>query len=224
MSHQQLTALERDSYPAEQFENITQQRETAALGMWVFLATEVLFFGVMFTSFYVYRWRWTDAFAHGARDLSEVLGTINTAVLLASSYFMAMAVHAASEGDRRKLIRCLLITMVLGLGFLGIKSVEYYIDYRDHLIPTINFATVFGDEVRPPQEEMFMTFYFVMTLFHALHMVIGLSVMAVLVIFASRGAYTREYHNPVEIAGLYWHFVDIVWVFLFPTLYLLKHL
>jgi cytochrome c oxidase subunit 3 len=225
MSHEQLTALERDSYPSEQFEDIHQQRETATLGMWTFLATEVLFFGVIFASFYVYRMRWEAAFAHGAADLSELLGTINTAVLLGSSFCMAMAVYSASQSHRGALIKWLLATILLGTCFLGIKAVEYHADYRDHLIPTINFSTVAPDgEIRPPQQEMFMTFYFVMTLFHALHMVIGLGIMLVLVFFARRGKYNANYYNPVEIFGLYWHFVDIVWVFLFPTLYLLKHL
>jgi cytochrome c oxidase subunit 3 len=225
MSHQQMSALDRDFYPSEQFEDIAQQRETATLGMWTFLATEVLFFGVMFLSFYVYRWRWTNAFAHGARDLSETIGAINTAVLLASSFCMAMAVHAASKSQKRSLVTWLLLTIFLGGCFLGFKALEYSIDYREHLIPTINFSILAPDgEVRPRQEELFMTFYFVMTLFHALHMVIGLGIMIILLVMSARGAFTAEYHNPIEIFGLYWHFVDIVWVFLFPTLYLLKYL
>jgi cytochrome c oxidase subunit III len=225
---EQMTALERDSYPSEQFEDIGQQLETATLGMWTFLATEVLFFGVMFATFYIYRMRWTAAFAHGANDLSETIGTINTAVLLGSSFCMAMGVHAASKNNRRSLFRWMLLTGALGLCFLGFKALEYSIDYREHLIPTINFSTIPPDgppgEVRPPQEQLFMTLYFVMTLFHALHMIIGLGVLGVLITKASRGAFSAEYHNPIEIFGLYWHFVDIVWVFLFPTLYLLKHL
>jgi cytochrome c oxidase subunit 3 len=220
----QMTALDHDSYPAEQFEDTSQQLLAGTLGMWTFLATEVLFFGVMFTAFYVYRMRWPEEFAAGAHDLKWYLGTINTAVLLGSSYFVALAVHAARSGDRRVIMRNLFIAVVLGLIFIGIKFTEYAIEYHDHLVPQLNFSTVGENgQIRPTQERLFMTFYFVMTGFHALHMIIGLIVLSVLIFFTWRGKFTAAYHNPIEIAGLYWHFVDLVWVFLFPTLYLLRH-
>jgi cytochrome c oxidase subunit 3 len=220
----QMTALEHDSYPAEQFEDPQQQALTATLGIWTFLATEVLFFGVLFTGFYIYRMRWPSAFADGAKELKWYLGTINTAVLLGSSYFIALAVDAGRSGENRRVIRNLLIAIVLGIVFLGIKFTEYGIEYHDHLVPQLNFSAVSPEgEARPPQEQLFMTFYFVMTGFHALHMIVGLCVLSVITFFTWRGKFSAAYHNPIEIAGLYWHFVDMVWVFLFPTLYLLRH-
>jgi cytochrome c oxidase subunit 3 len=220
----QLTALEHDSYPAEQFEDTQQQSLAATLGMWTFLATEVLFFGVLFTGFYMYRMRWPDAFADGAKDLKWYLGGINTAVLLGSSYFVALAVEAARSGDRRRIVRNLLIAIALGVIFIGIKFTEYGIEYHDHLVPSLNFSSVSPEgQPRATQEQIFMTYYFVMTGFHALHMIVGLCVLAVIAFFARRGKFSAAYHNPVEIAGLYWHFVDLVWVFVFPTLYLLRH-
>lgn len=218
------TALRHDSYPAEQFEDTDQQKLTATLGMWTFLATEVLFFGVMFLGFYVYRMRWPDAFAETARDLKWYLGGLNTAILLGSSYFMSLAVHSAREGDLTRLLRRLLITIMMGVIFLGIKFTEYVIEYHDHLIPALSYSQISpAGEMRPGQAPLFMTFYFVMTGFHALHMIVGLCVLGVLAIFTKQGNFSAAYHNPVEMAGLYWHFVDMVWVFLYPTLYLLRH-
>jgi cytochrome c oxidase subunit III len=220
----EMTAIDHDTYPAEQFRDTEQQFVAATLGMWTFLATEVLFFGVLFLSFYVYRLRWTDAFAHGARDLKWYLGCLNTAILLGSSYAMALAVHAARNGQNRKLMHRLLLTIALGVVFIGIKFTEYGIEYHEQLVPRLNYSDISPTgEPRPMQVHLFMTFYFVMTAFHALHMIAGLTVLSVLAIFARRGKFSAAYHNPVELAGLYWHFVDMVWVFLFPTLYLLRH-
>jgi cytochrome c oxidase subunit 3 len=219
-----VTALGHDTYPAEQFHDAAQQYDAATLAMWTFLATEVLFFGALFVCFYAYRMQWPDAFARGARELKWYLGTVNTAVLLGSSYCMAMAVHAAKRGDRRALARRLLLTAAIGLIFLGIKGTEYGIEYHERLVPGLNYADVSpGGDARPPQEALFMTFYFVMTGLHALHMLIGLGVLGVLAVLARRGSFTPAYHTPVEIGGLYWHFVDMVWVFIYPTLYLLRH-
>jgi cytochrome c oxidase subunit 3 len=219
----EVTALDRDTFPAEQFNDPPQQHESATLGMWVFLATEVLFFGTLFLSFFVYRVRWPQDFADAARDLKWWLGGPNTAVLLGSSFCMAMAVHAAKHANGH-LVRWLLITIGLGIIFLAIKFTEYGIEYHEHLVPQLNYSVISPEgESRPPHGSLFMTFYFVMTAFHALHMIIGLSVLGVLAWLAHRGKFSREYYNPIEMAGLYWHFVDMVWVFLFPTLYLLRH-
>jgi cytochrome c oxidase subunit 3 len=215
----QLNIFEHDSYPSEQFQEAAQQDEAAALGMWTFLATEVLFFGGMFLAFYAYRLRWPASFAEGARELKWYLGTINTAVLLTSSYTMALGVHSAREGEGKKVVRWLLVTAGIGVVFLGIKGTEYAIEYREHLVPGLNYR---GDG-RAEHEALFMTFYFVMTGFHAVHMVVGLGVLVTLAVMARRGRFSARYHNPVEVGGLYWHFVDMVWVFLYPTLYLLRH-
>lgn len=220
----EITVFQHDTYPAEQFEDTDQQYVASTLGMWTFLTTEVLFFGVLFTSFFAYRMRWGEAFAYGARELKWYLGTLNTAILLGSSYVMALAVHSARHGDTRQLVRRLAITVLLGIVFLGIKFTEYGIEYHEQLVPAVNFSlTSPAGEPRPLPLSLFMSFYFVMTAFHALHMIVGLSVLSVLAIFAYRGKFTPAYHTPVELAGLYWHFVDMVWVFLFPTLYLLRH-
>jgi cytochrome c oxidase subunit 3 len=220
----QLTVFESDEFPAEQFADPHQQEVTATLGMWTFLATEVLFFGGMFLAFYVYRLRWPQSFAFGATELKWYLGGINTAVLLGSSFCMAMAVQAGRAGDARRIIRWLVLTAVLGVVFLGIKGTEYAIEYHDHLVPVLNYSSVSPEgEARPAEVPLFMTFYFVMTGFHALHMIIGLGVLGTLMWMARRGKFDAAYHNPVEIGGLYWHFVDMVWVFLYPTLYLLRH-
>lgn len=220
----QLTIFERDTYPAEQFDDVEQQSYTATIGMWAFLATEVLFIGAIFVAFYVYRLRWPETFADGARELKWYLGAINTAVLLGSSFTMALAVHEAKLGASRRLFRYVLVTLTLGGLFLLIKGTEYVIEFREHLVPGLNYASIAPDgKPRPEKLELFMSFYFVLTGVHALHMTIGLCVLLVLAIMTRRGAFTAEQHNPVEVAGLYWHFVDLVWVFVFPTLYLLRH-
>lgn len=216
----QVTVLEHDPLPAEQFEDVEQQREASFLGMWTFLATEVLFFGVLFTGFFVYRTRWPEPFAQGARELKWWLGAINTAVLLSSSYCMAMAVHAASQTDNPRLVRWLWLTIVLGSLFVLIKATEYTIEWHDYLVPRFHWSDT---PARTPQVALFMTFYFVMTMLHALHMLVGLAILATVLILAKRRYFTKDYHHPVEVVGLYWHFVDTVWVFLFPVLYLLRH-
>jgi cytochrome c oxidase subunit 3 len=218
-----MTALSRDTYPASHFEDIDQQNVTVTLGMWTFLATEILFIGAVFVAFFIYRLRWPETFTEGAHELKWYLGTINTAILLGSSLGMALAVHAARHRQRKPLVRWLLITMALGTLFLGVKLTEYSIEYHDHLIPGLNYSDVSPTgEPRSEQLRLFMTFYFVMTGVHAIHMIAGLGVMAVITYFAWKGKFTTGYYNPVEMSGLYWHFVDLVWVFLFPTLYLLR--
>jgi len=200
-----------------QFDDAEQQQEASSLGMWVFLATEIMFFGGLFTGYAAYRSSYPAAFGEASRRLDIVLGGINTAVLIASSLSMAMAVHSAQTGNRRKLVRLLLFTMLLGLTFLGIKFFEYFQKFQEHLVPGSQFVFS-GPNAR--HAELFFSFYFMMTGMHALHMIIGICVMAILAALALRRKFSPEYYTPVEVAGLYWHFVDIVWVFLFPLLYL----
>jgi cytochrome c oxidase subunit 3 len=193
--------------------------------MWMFLATEVLFFGGLFTGLAVYRSsdpRMARAFAEASEHLSVWFGGINTAVLLTSSLTMALAVRAAQLGRRGATTLFLLLTIGLGVVFLGIKGTEYYIDYKEGLIPQIHFEMERWTE-NPRFAEMFFVFYFIMTGLHAIHMIIGIGVLAVLGHFAWRGRYQEGYHTPVELTGLYWHFVDIVWIFLFPLFYLIRH-
>jgi cytochrome c oxidase subunit 3 len=221
----------KPAYVEQQFEDIEQQTHAATLGMWVFLSTEILFFGVLFCSYMTCRTRWPDAFRHGSEDLFLWIGGINTAVLLTSSLFMALAVRSAARGDNRRVAIWLCITTAFGVAFLGIKGFEYAQDAKERLIPVYNFSAISPEDAgkppskqdpRPQQEQLFMVFYFIMTGFHALHMLAGVGVLLVLLIMTLRGRFSAEYHNPIEIAGLYWHFVDIVWVFLYPALYLLR--
>lgn len=219
-----FTVVERDSFPAEQFDDAAQQSYASTIGMWAFLSTEILFIGAIFVGFYVYRMRNAEAFAFGARELKWTLGTLNTAVLLGSSFSMALAVDAARSGRNRAIVRRLLVTLALGVTFLLIKATEYGIEFRDRLVPGLNFSTTSpAGEPRPERVELFMSFYFALTGVHALHMFVGVSALLVVTWLAHRGKFTAAWHTPVEIVGLYWHFVDLVWVFVFPTLYLLRH-
>ena len=203
---------------AHQFDDIEQQKEAAGLGMWTFLLTEIMMFGGLFTGYTVYRTSYPQAFADGSQHLDVSLGGINTAVLIGSSLTMALAVHAAQLGKRKAIVLFLLLTMVLGGVFLGIKVVEYSHKYHEHHIPGPSFVYE-GDN--PQHVQLFFSFYFAMTGLHALHMIIGIGIMIVITCMAQRGRFTAEYNSPVEMIGLYWHFVDIVWIFLYPLLYLL---
>jgi len=186
--------------------------------MWAFLSTEVLFFGGLFTGYAVYRANFPEAFAEGSQHLDILLGGINTAVLISSSLTMALAVHAAQSGRRQTLIAFLLATILLGSVFLGIKVVEYSHKFHDHLVPgpSFQFPGPFARQV-----QLFYSFYFAMTGMHAVHMIIGVGILAGLISMAWKNRFSAEYYTPVEVTGLYWHFVDIVWIFLFPLLYLL---
>ena len=199
------------------FDDPEQQLEASRSGMWLFLATEIMFFGGTFIGYTIYREAYFDVFAQASNHLNVWLGSVNTAVLICSSLSMALAVHAAQAGHRKQIIFNLLLTMVLGALFLGIKFTEYYHKYEEQLIPGQDFVFKGGD---PGQAAIFFSFYFAMTGLHALHMTIGLGLLAYLTIQAARDRFSPLYYTPVEMSGLYWHFVDIVWIFLFPLLYL----
>ena len=206
---------------AHQFDTLEQQKEASTLGMWVFLVTEVLFFGGLFTAYSIYRAWYPAAFAAASHELDVVLGTINTVVLITSSLTMALAVHAAETGERRLVMLFLLLTMVLGAAFLGIKGVEYHHKFVEHHVPGPDF--MFEPE-HFRHAQIFFSLYFLMTGLHALHMVIGFGILSWMLWWTWRGTITHDYASPIEISGLYWHFVDIVWIFLFPLLYLIgKH-
>lgn len=205
---------------AEQFEDIEQQHEAAKLGMWVFLATEVLFFGGLFLAYTVYRYLYPVTFAAASRHTEVILGGANTAILLVSSALMAVAVRASLLGQRKHLIWLLLATAFLGIIFMGIKGFEYQTDFTDHLVPGAAFR---WHEANPNAAEIFFWLYFAMTGLHAIHVTVGIFVMLVLALLAARRKFDGGNYMPIEVAGLYWHFVDIVWVFLFPLLYLAGH-
>jgi cytochrome c oxidase subunit 3 len=249
-NHTVLTPAERDELELtflvrhkleEQYNNLEQQHEAASLGMWVFLATEVLFFGTLFLGLSVYRTMHPEAVEKGSEHLNWIIGGINTLVLLVSSLTMVLAVHYAKLGQRRQVMTFLALTIALGLTFLVFKAAEYYLDYRDNLIPGWKFEDrewlapsdrPAGEpppreqkaELRPEQVQqvkLFLLFYWIMTGFHALHVIIGISVVGVMLLLTWRCYFSREYYSPIDVTGLYWHFVDIVWIFLLPMLYLL---
>jgi cytochrome c oxidase subunit 3 len=242
---------------AHHFQDLEQQADVNVLGMWVFLASEILFFGGLFMAYTIYRSAPGSAFGEASQKLSAILGAINTAVLLTSSLTMALAVHAARNGHRRGVQLFLTATLVLGSAFLVIKAYEWHTEYEESLVPRLRFdgkewlkkgeeqaeevyAKQYADWAKAPEADkarmlraysdrfvgsvqMFYVFYFIITGLHALHMVIGLGVLIALLILAGRGRFgSPSDFIPVDVAGLYWHFVDIVWIFVFPILYLLR--
>jgi cytochrome c oxidase subunit III len=215
---------EHSSILAHHFDDLEQQHEADTLGMWTFLATEVMFFGGVLAAYALYRHYYHSAFVAASGQESIVLGCTNTVVLLCSSLTMVLAVHSASEGKRRGIIFWLFMTIVLSLVFFSIKAIEYGKVFDHGLFPGLwnpteearqHLAHVDLSHVR-----IFFCFYFACTGLHALHMIIGVAIILVLMYKAYKGRYTAEYNNPIEMFGLYWHFVDIVWIFLFPLFYL----
>jgi len=202
-----------------QFDDARQQRAASNLGIWIFLATEVLFFGVLFAAYAITRIRFPVAFAQGGQLTDIALAGTNTAVLLTSSLSMALAVHAASRGSKRTLVLLLWTTVLLGCAFLAIKGVEYREDYLEHLVPTLGFAHPGPGE---SQVELFFYLYFLITGVHALHVLIGIACIATIAVMASRGRFSPSYFTPVDVTGLYWHLVDVIWLFVFPALYLVS--
>lgn len=203
---------------AHHFDDAEQQREASTLGMWTFLATEVMFFGGVFAGYLVFRGYYYNAFVEGASHLKQWLATVNTIVLLTSSFSVALAVRASHLRDRTALTRWLWVTVGLGALFLVFKAYEYLAEWHEQLVPGLNW---FQPEA-PREMQLFFVFYFTMTAIHATHMIIGIVLMGISALRARQGAYDLN-ANYVEGLGLYWHFVDIVWIFLFPLLYLIEY-
>jgi cytochrome c oxidase subunit III len=210
------------------FADPQQQRDASSLGMWVFLATEVMFFGGLFCAYLIYRRWYFGDFGAASKSIDATLGATNTAVLICSSLTVVLAVWAAQTARRTLLLASLALTMILGLAFLGIKAVEYKDKFEEHHVPGASFSFDHvpipghpGQYANPRHAQIFFSLYFVMTGLHALHMVVGLGIFSWLLYAAWKGRFTPEYHTPIEISGLYWHFVDIVWIYLFPLLYLI---
>ena len=212
------------------FADMAQQKDAASFGMWLFLVTEIMFFGGMFCAYLIYRLQHFNDFAAGSQSLDITLGAINTAVLIGSSLTVVLAVNAAQRGKRKLLVFYLLTTILLGCTFLGIKAKEYTQKFEEHHVPgpTFHFTPkrVVGHPEQPPIDErhveMFFSLYFVMTGMHAVHMIIGVGLFAFLTFQSWKGRYSASYYTPIENAGLYWHFVDVVWIYLFPLLYLIS--
>jgi cytochrome c oxidase subunit 3 len=224
-------------HPAHQFDTMEQQKESSTLGMWLFLVTEIMFFGGLFTAYVIYRNMYPEAFAAASSTLNVPLGALNTGVLICSSLTMALAIRCAQVNARRGILLFLVLTMALGTTFLVVKAFEYHDKFVEHHVPGDVLNTPFHFELEHDEKqaaaalakdplyqkhaEIFFSLYFIMTGIHATHMIIGLGILAVLMFYSQRGKFDPEYYNPLEMTGLYWHFVDIVWIFLFPLLYLL---
>jgi cytochrome c oxidase subunit 3 len=214
----------RTGHLAHHFESPAQQHEAATLGMWMFLATEILFFGGVLTAYAVYRNAFGTAFAEASKELITWVGAVNTAVLLSSSLTMALAVYYARANRRDLLVACVGLTLVFGTAFLAIKFTEYAIDYHEGLIPRLSWDEKrWADPGLNRGAQLFFIFYFLLTGLHAVHMLVGMGLLVYLFVGARRGRFSSDFFTPVEVIGLYWHFVDIVWIFLFPLLYLIRH-
>ena len=211
---------------AHQFEDMDQQFESSTFGIWLFLVTEIMFFGGLFAAYALYRGVYFAAFVGGSHILDIRLGAANTIVLLASSLTMVLAVRAAQTGNRRALIGFLIGTMILGGIFLGVKAVEYNQKFIEHIVPSLDWGPEGAVLARLApggldHAQLYFFFYFAMTGLHAIHMIVGMGLLLWLVLRARQSGFTPHYFAPVEVVGLYWHFVDIVWIFLFPLLYLI---
>ena len=205
----------------EQFDTAAQQKDASTLGMWIFLITEVMFFGGLFLAYTVYRRLYPDIFALASSSLNVYIGAANTVVLLCSSFTMVLAVRAAQLGRTKAIVLFLILTLLLGGVFLGVKAYEWNQKFEEHHIPGPSFHI---EGVAPDQQghaQLFFSLYFAMTGLHALHMVIGAGLLSVLIWQARKGRFSADYMTPVDLSGLYWHFVDIIWIFLFPLLYLI---
>jgi len=209
-----------------QFDSAEQQKDASQLGMWIFLITEIMFFGGMFACYTVYRNWYPEVFAIASSSLNEVLGAANTGVLLLSSFTMVMAVRAGQLGQQKMIIIFLILTLLFGGVFLGVKAIEWKEKFDEHHIP--GQAAFHVEGIKPADQghaQLFFSLYFAMTGLHALHMVIGVGILLTLIMQARKGVYSADYYTPVDVAGLYWHFVDVIWIFLFPLLYLIdRHL
>ena len=220
--HAALAAHGHEHHPRLQhhFDSLEQQLYASTFGMWVFLVTEVLFFGGLFMAYILYRIWYPEMFVAASHHLNIPLGAVNTAVLIGSSLTMAYGVNAAQRGAKPKeQVFWLVATMVLGSVFLGIKVVEYADKFEHHLIPGANF--LFDKPEFQQTAQIYFSLYFALTGLHATHMIVGIVIMAIITRMAWKGQFTAEWYTPVEIMGLYWHFVDLVWIFLFPLLYLI---
>jgi cytochrome c oxidase subunit 3 len=239
-AHEQPEHHEHPPYQRHHFETMDQQEDATGFAMWLFLLTEIMFFGGLFTAYLIYRNWYYPAFVAGSHQLDIFWGTANTAVLITSSFTMAMGVWCAETRRKAGLVLCLVLTLFLGLVFLGIKSIEYGEKIEKHHVPGFHYSLKsFTDPESDPEiyklyhdkplaldmarhTEMYFGLYFAMTGMHALHMIIGCGILIYLIVRAQAGAYTTGHVTFVENFGLYWHFVDIIWIFLFPLLYLIS--
>jgi cytochrome c oxidase subunit 3 len=205
---------------AEQFNSPRQQQETAELGMWVFLLTELLLFSTLFVSALILRVLHPASVTAAALHLKMWIGGLNTAVLITSSFTMSAAIELSRMGRQRLMVRCMQITAALGAVFLCLKGYEYYRDYAEHMTPFLSWRpyALRGDA----PAELFIDLYYIITSLHAVHLTIGIGLMLVTARMASRPGFLERHSIRVPITGLYWHFIDLVWIIVYPTLYVLN--
>ena len=208
---------ESNSIVAEQFDDHAQQKIAATLGMWTFLATEVLFFGALFVLYTILRHFYFDEFGEGSKHTDVVYGTINSVILITSSFTVALAVRSANLNRIKPVLAGLACTILLGFSFLVVKGFEYDKDITDHLVPGPNFNSTL-----PLHAQTFFWLYWAMTGLHAVHVIVGISILSVITLWVWKRADLSGKRTTIEMAALYWHFVDIVWVFLYPLLYLVN--
>jgi cytochrome c oxidase subunit 3 len=208
---------DRGLRPEMQYATLAQQGDTAQLGMWVFLATETLFFGALLFGYALYRATYPEQFADAGKDAVLWCGSVNVGLLLTSSLTMVLAISAAAAGRSTSLALWLTATAALGMMFLAVKGYEYYADYSDQVVPALDFILKRGEA---PPSELFWVFYFIATGLHAVHLTTGICLVLYMLWKARHGELTPAYYAPLEVVGLYWSFVDIVWLFLYPSIYL----
>ncbi len=219
MASQTVVHHHEDTDLKHHFANPNQQKDSATIGMWVFLVTEIMFFGGLFLAYFVYRQWYPAAFASASNKTNLWIGAANTTVLICSSLTMALGVHYASKGNKKLLIMFLLLTLMLGGIFLGVKGYEYHDKWVHHEVPGYHFDCEGCEDAG--HTPLFFALYFGMTGLHATHMLVGFGILLVLIFQAQKGKFSAKWYTPIEMFGLYWHFVDIVWIFLFPLLYLI---
>jgi cytochrome c oxidase subunit 3 len=206
-----------DAAVQQQFDDAAQQKGAALLGMWAFIATEVLFFGVLFAAYVVCRWRFPAEFVDGSAHTDFALGTVETAILLTSGCLSTIALRQIQLDRARQSAVLLAITGLLGVLFLVLHGMEYHDEFKEGLIPGIRFT-----QTGPGANgmEIFFSLYYVITGFHSLHVLIGVVLLLVMAVRTWRGSFCSAYHTPIEVSGLYWSLVDIVWIFVYPAIYL----
>jgi cytochrome c oxidase subunit 3 len=209
---------EHDELVSHQFEDLNQQTEAYSVGTWIFLVTELMFFGGLFAAYVIYRGKYHEGFIEAHHHLNVPLGGLNTAVLLTSSFSMALAVRSSMLGKWKSQIAYLYVTLICALGFLVIKAIEYTDKYHHHLIPGPNFNT---EAFKDKGGELFMSLYFAMTGLHGIQVLVGVIVISVLIVRTWINRNRTMDYMPIEMSGLYWHFVDLIWIFLYPLLYLI---
>ncbi len=205
-------------YHAHHFDNIETQNHAVRLGMWLFLGTEVLLFAGLFLGYTVYRWLYPQTFHLASRHLDLSLGTLNTVILITSSFTVVLGYNAIQRGNSKACVRWLAVTILCALGFLVVKSFEYRHKFHEGMLPG-KFYSYEGLQL--PGANIFYAVYFLATGLHAFHVIVGMSILAWVMFRVKKGLYNAEYHVPVELGGLYWHLVDLIWIFLFPLLYLI---